>query len=548
MKHEFENNTPVIIDAGNPSIISSPIDVSGIQGIIRDVNVTIDVNHTWTADLEIFLVGPNDQKIMLVAGEGGRGDNFRETKFDDASTESITGASAPFHGTFHPEESLTVFNNQDPNGTWTLHIEDKAFQDGGSLNHWALSIETGNYVFENRIPVFIDPGPPKTVITSLEVTGMGGLLIEDVNVTVDIDHTWDQDLTITMISPEDRRVVLVDKEGGSRDDFRATTFDDEAEMSITDASAPFSGIFRPEGNLSDFYNKLAGGRWSLEIRDNATHDGGWLNHWSLEFKTRSAAPTPESEFNIQVRFIGGLTANQRSVFELAAARWSEIIIGDLPGVRVNGETIDDVIIEAQGIAIDGRDKILGQAGPTLLRPTTFLPVRGIMSFDTADLARMEEDGSLINVIIHEMAHVLGIGTIWRRLGLLQGGGTVNPVFTGTNAMREYAELTGAGAPTPVPVANTGGPGTRDGHWRESVLGNELMTGFLNSGINPISRITAAALEDLGYQVNYDAADSFIFPTALRLAELGIRAFREDHGGHGIMFFPDQVVLPASALV
>jgi hypothetical protein len=60
----------------------------------------------------------------------------------------------------------------------------------------------------------------------------------------------------------------------------------------------------------------------------------------------------------------------------------------------------------------------------------------------------------------------------------------------------------------VPVENTGGPGTRLGHWRESIFTNEVMTGWVNSGSMPISRITVGSLADMGYQVNYAAADVY----------------------------------------
>ena len=177
--------------------------------------------------------------------------------------------------------------------------------------------------------------------------------------------------------------------------------------------------------------------------------------------------------------------------------------GDLPPAIVDGVTIDDVLIEAEGVLIDGPGGILGQAGPTHIRPGSNLPVKGIMSFDTADLARMEADGSLTDVILHEMGHVLGFGTLWSRMSLIVGAGTVNSVFVGANAMREYAVLTGRPAPTPVPVENTGGPGTRDGHWRESVFGHELLTGFLSGANRPISRMSVAAFEDMGYEVDYE---------------------------------------------
>ncbi len=90
-------------------------------------------------------------------------------------------------------------------------------------------------------------------------------------------------------------------------------------------------------------------------------------------------------------------------------------------------------------------------------------------------------------------------------------------------MREFATLLGEPAPTVVPVANRGRAGTFGGHWRESVFGNELMTGFLDGGVNPLSRMTIASLEDLGYSVNYDAADPFELPSQRGLALMGITA-------------------------
>ena len=187
-------------------------------------------------------------------------------------------------------------------------------------------------------------------------------------------------------------------------------------------------------------------------------------------------------------------------------------------------------------------------GPEYIRYGTHLPATGVMSFDTADLARMEADGSLLHVITHEMGHVLGIGTVWKYHGYLQGEGSINPTFVGPKAMQEYGTLTGENISKSIPVANTGGTGTRDAHWREDVFGNELMTGFLDRGMNPLSRMTIASLEDIGYEVNYNAADAFILPGARILAEMGVGAARADHGDHGYMFFPDQIILPPSAIV
>ena len=78
---------------------------------------------------------------------------------------------------------------------------------------------------------------------------------------------------------------------------------------------------------------------------------------------------------------------------------------------------------------------------------------------------MEANGSLLNVIVHEIGHVLGFGTLWQAKGLLTGVGTSNPIFTGAQARAAYNALFGTNA-AGVPVENSGGSGTRDAHWRE----------------------------------------------------------------------------------
>ncbi|MFO0845255.1 MAG: pre-peptidase C-terminal domain-containing protein [Gemmataceae bacterium] len=229
-------------------------------------------------------------------------------------------------------------------------------------------------------------------------------------------------------------------------------------------------------------------------------------------------------FDIQVAIGGGLTASQQAAFEQAAARWEQIITGDLPNATYAGQVVDDLLIQASGVAIDGVNGILGQAGPDAFRSGTLLPYHGVMQFDTADLASLEQRGQLVSVIMHEMGHVLGIGTIWQQRGLLAGAGTSNSRFTGAAATAQYNAIFGTTA-TAVPVENTGGSGTRDSHWRESVFGAELMTGFLNSGVtNPLSRVTVASLADLGYQVNLAAADPYTPPGA------GLRAGSGSSGG------------------
>ena len=265
---------------------------------------------------------------------------------------------------------------------------------------------------------------------------------------------------------------------------------------------------------------------------------------------RAKAAKAAAPFTITVAFLGGLTTAQKNAFKKAANRWSKVIVGDLPDVVVNGQVIDDVLIEASGVAIDGPGGILGQAGPTHLRPpsagaSAFIPAKGRMQFDTADLANMQANGTLNDVITHEMGHVLGVGTIWSTKGLLAGASTNNPTFTGKNAKKEYGTLKGTG-PAAVPVENTGGPGTKNSHWRETVFRNELMTGFVSGPPNPVSRLTVASLKDLGYKVDLTKAEAYSLPNLLQLAENASLAAPHDHGGLVIPTVPME--LPDDSLV
>src|SRR5262245_65936776 len=103
---------------------------------------------------------------------------------------------------------------------------------------------------------------------------------------------------------------------------------------------------------------------------------------------------------------------------------------------------------------------------------------------------MEANGILIDVITHEICHVIVIGTIWQLKRLLKNVNSNNPVFVGTAAMAEFAKLKNVTKPASVPVENTGSPGTRLGHWRDSLFGNELMTEFVGAAGNPLRPTTA----------------------------------------------------------
>ncbi|ARZ71771.1 peptidase [Streptomyces albireticuli] len=271
-----------------------------------------------------------------------------------------------------------------------------------------------------------------------------------------------------------------------------------------------------------------------------------------EGRARSLASST-SPYTIEVEFLGGLNQAQKAAFTTAADRWVKVIVGDLPDVNVNGRIIDDLLIQAEGSAIDGPGVILGQAGPGFLRPPggpgEFLPATGIMSFDKDDLASMQANGTLVDVITHEMGHVIGLITSpARKKGLVKGIGGDNPIFRGQQAQEEYRRLRDADELKPVPVENEGEPGTRDAHWREKVFANELMTGFVKQAPNPLSRLSVGALQDLGYVVDLEAADDYSMPSLLALAEEGELRTHIAPIDVGIVLPTIPTVLPSDSLV
>jgi hypothetical protein len=239
-----------------------------------------------------------------------------------------------------------------------------------------------------------------------------------------------------------------------------------------------------------------------------------------------------SDFHIDVRFFGpDMTDAQKALFTNAAARISALVTGDIPDVPlvnfnvgavcgfpelpVLNETIDDLVIYASVQDIDGPGKILAQAGPCAFRGRGqgYLTTIGVMEFDSSDLDRIGGNGTLQDVITHEMLHVLGIGTLWYAQGLTVNPGTPIVTYAGAAGRKGCADDGGlaicAGG---VPVENNGVPGTADSHWRESVFQSELMTGYVNAGGMPLSAITAGSLQDMGYTVNMLAVDPFKVPT------------------------------------
>ncbi len=288
--------------------ITSEVDVSE-TGPILDLDVRITITHPWDSNMDVFLIAPDGTRVELFTDVGGMSDNFTDTTLDDEAGQSITEGSAPFTGSFRPEGSLADFDGKDIGGTWTLEVTDDWENDVGTLESWCLiatlefkeplpapvikteakvpggirdtvtwdDIGETTEFSASGMPVQIPDNAKKT--SEMSVRGIG--VIEDLNVKLNISHRKASDMDVFLIAPDGTRVELFTDVGGEGENFSDTILDDEASVSIKDASAPFSGSYRPEGKLANLRGKDIHGVWTLEVTDDSSSISGTLNSWSL---------------------------------------------------------------------------------------------------------------------------------------------------------------------------------------------------------------------------------------------------------------------------
>ncbi len=160
---------------------------------------------------------------------------------------------------------------------------DVSFQTDSGSQAMSFKVPTGTFgapVTRSTGATSIDipDNDPVGVTSVLNVAGTGS--IRDVNAGINISHTWDGDLEISLIGPDGTSVVLASRVGWDGHNFTNTVFDDEAATNIASGSAPFTGSFTPQADqLSRFDGKQRQGNWTLKVVDTAEIDTGTINRF-----------------------------------------------------------------------------------------------------------------------------------------------------------------------------------------------------------------------------------------------------------------------------
>lgn len=201
---------PIAISASGINTYTSTINVAS-NLVITDVNVRVNITHAWDADLDITLTSPSGTVIELTTDNGGTGDNYSNTIFDQQATTLITAGAPPYTGSFIPEGNLTLLNGQLSGGNWILSVTDDANDDGGTFNSFGLDIcAQGNLaVNQNQFTTFsIFPNPNNGQFTiklnsnsdekiSISVYDVRGRLVLDKN--YDSTGNFEQDIDLNNV-------------------------------------------------------------------------------------------------------------------------------------------------------------------------------------------------------------------------------------------------------------------------------------------------------------------------------------------------------------
>lgn len=226
-----------------------PIGVSDViefdtDAVITSIRVSVDITHTYRGDLKVTLHAPTGQSILLhPARTGGGADNL---------VAQFEAADVPALGTLA---------GRNIKGEWHLQVQDLLSEDTGVLNRWGIEAEV-----DERVLLEESPGTRIPDLGQIErsMTATADGAVKEIEVAVDISHTYIKDLIVKIVAPGGKSVDLHRRAGGSADDINqvftlATTAD-----------------------LNDLIGESAQGDWKLQISDNARRDIGKLNYWRLK--------------------------------------------------------------------------------------------------------------------------------------------------------------------------------------------------------------------------------------------------------------------------
>jgi len=278
------NGTAIAVTFSNTASIavgSYLIDIIGEStGLTVETPITIHIYDTNFT--EVALLSPLDLETNTVVNPQLQWDaNENDTQYgieiatDDAFTTIVETATVNFN--FYQTTNL----QSETNYFWRVKpINSCGEGNFGTPFNFTTSPITCRTIEGNGLPIEISNINPSTVITTISV--IDDLPIADLDVNLDITHSFLEDLIVTLTSPEGTSVTLISKHCGNRNNISAVFDDDGNTINCSINSPSINGTVKPLGSLSSFNGESPIGDWILRVEDTANGDGGSIDSFSLE--------------------------------------------------------------------------------------------------------------------------------------------------------------------------------------------------------------------------------------------------------------------------
>ncbi|MGB5498960.1 MAG: reprolysin-like metallopeptidase [Maribacter sp.] len=283
------SNVPVTVTFSNTGGVPEALYAIEVEASSASITkqVVLDLNVYDAVFPNAVLVAPADEGLDISAN------TFLEWE-DTASYSSYDVEVATDSAFTNIIESSTVFSNTytpsnlDYETTYFWRV--KAINDCGEgvfsvpFRFTTIEFNCNNNVAEG-LPLNISATGTPTITSSISF--YDDIALADINVNIELDHTYLADLVVKLISPAGTTVVLLSSSCGDLQNINAT-FDDDAPNFNCIGDPAISGMVKPLGSLRSFVGESILGEWTLEIDDNAASDGGALRAFSLEICVEGA--------------------------------------------------------------------------------------------------------------------------------------------------------------------------------------------------------------------------------------------------------------------
>ncbi|MDC3366603.1 T9SS type A sorting domain-containing protein, partial [Flavobacteriaceae bacterium] len=275
-------------------------------------SITQTVTHSFTSDLGVTeITSPTNGEALANESIVVTIENFgtaSQSNFD--ASYAINGAPSVTENVVGPidagetmDYTFTTLGNFSMDGNYTIVAQTLLDSDSNASNNTSQTVVVNSPCYTRINDTNEQIGPDIGTTTSV-INMDQNVVITDVNLTLNIEHTYDADLDVKIVGPDGvTEVILFEDVGGSGYNFTNTVLDSDASTSVSDGAAPFTGSFRPTGSLGDFNGLLSGGDWTLYIDDDANLDGGNLIDWSIQICTEASLSVSDNELDGEFKIL-----------------------------------------------------------------------------------------------------------------------------------------------------------------------------------------------------------------------------------------------------